>query len=390
MSVTLTALESLLADLVRIPSPTPPGDTRGIARFIAGELEGTDARVQILAPPEKLEAESVVATLGRGEPVVMLHAHLDTVPVAEDEKLRWSHDPFEPVVRDGRLYGKGSVDDKAPLAAMMTAFKKVAVRAPTGTLVLVAAAEEEVGGQLGTKWLADAGHLPEADFIVVGEQTHNRVALAHKGVMRASVTVRGRSVHATEPGRGVNAITAMAKVVLELANYHAALRERTHPLALYPTCNVGVIHGGSTANAVPDRCTVQLDRRMVPGEDPERVKEELLEVVADVALGEATAEVHSFLYSAPFDSSLETLYGRTFQACVDAAFGAPQEAVGYLPGSDAKHLTALKRGDMVVFGPGSYEVAHASDEYVELAELGTCERILTNFLTKTLQGGADV
>ena len=70
-----------------------------------------------------------------------------------------------------------------PLAAMMTAFKKVAVRAPTGTLVLVAAAEEEVGGQLGTKWLADAGHLPEADFIVVGEQTRNRVALAHKGVM---------------------------------------------------------------------------------------------------------------------------------------------------------------------------------------------------------------
>lgn len=380
----MTGLESLLGDLIRIPSPTPPGDTRRVARFIAGELEGTGARVQILAPPEKPEAESVVATLGRGEPVVMLHAHLDTVPVAEDEALRWSHDPFEPAVKDGRLHGKGSVDDKAPLAAMMTAFKKAAEREQTGTLVLVAAAEEEVGGQLGTKWLADAGHLPEADFIVVGEQTHNRVALAHKGVMRASVTVRGRSVHATDPDRGVNAVTGAARIVLELANYHAALRERTHPLALYPTCNVGVIHGGSTANAVPDRCTVQLDRRMVPGEDPERVKAELLGVVADVALGEATAEVHSFLYSSPFASGLETPYGQTFQACVDAAFGAPQEAVGYLPGSDAKHLMTLKRGDMVVFGPGSYKVAHAFDEYVELTELEACERILTDFLTRTL------
>lgn len=385
----MTALERLLADLVRIPSPTPPGDTRRIAAFIVADLVSTGAQVRVLAPPEKPEAESVVAVLGGGEPVVMLHAHLDTVPVADDERERWSHDPFEPVVKDGRLYGKGSVDDKAPLAAMMTAFKGAAERKPKGTLVLVAAAEEEVGGQLGTKWLADAGHLREADFIVVGEQTHNRVALAHKGVMRASVTVRGRSVHATEPGRGVNAITAMAKVVLELANYHAALRERRHPLALYPTCNVGVIYGGSTANAVPDRCTVKLDRRMVPGEDPERVKAELLEVVADVALGEATAEVHSFLYSSPFASGLETPYGQTFQACVDAAFGAPQEPVGYLPGSDAKHLMALKRGDMVVFGPGSYEVAHASDEYVELAELAACERILTDFLARTLQGGAD-
>lgn len=382
----MTGLETLLCDLIRIPSPTPPGDCRNIADFIAGELVSTGAQIQVLAPPEKPEAASVVATLGEGHPVVMLHAHLDTVPVADDEKLRWSQDPFTPTIRDGRLYGKGSVDDKAPLAAMMTAFKGIAERGGfKGTLLLVAAAEEEVGGQLGTRWLADGGHLPESDFIVVGEQTHNRIALAHKGVMRASVTVRGRSVHATDPDRGVNAITAAAKVVLELANYHAALRERTHPLVGHPTCNVGVIHGGSTANAVADACTVQLDRRMVPGEDPETVKQELLVVVADAKLGEATAEVHSFLFSSPFDSGLETPYGQTFRACVDRAFGGPQEPVGYLPGSDAKHLMSLKRGDMVVFGPGSYTVAHAFDEYVQLTELAACERILTDFLVRALQ-----
>ena len=90
----------------------------------------------------------------------------------------------------------------------------------TGTLVLVAAAEEEVGGQLGTKWLADAGHLPACDFIVVGEQTSNKVAIAHKGVMRATVRTSGVSVHATNPDRGVNAIVAMSKVVNALADYH--------------------------------------------------------------------------------------------------------------------------------------------------------------------------
>ncbi len=384
----MTGLETLLCDIIRIPSPTPPGDTQAVAAFIAEELSGTGAKLELLAPPQKPEAQSVVATLGRGEPVVMLHAHIDTVPVADDERQRWTQDPFEPVVRGGKLFGKGSVDDKAPLAAMMTAFKKLAAREMTGTLVLVAAAEEEVGGQLGTKWLADAGHLPQADFIVVGEQTHNRVALAHKGVLRATVTVRGRSVHATNPERGVNAITAMAKVVGALEHYHQSLQERTHPLVGHPTCNVGVIQGGSTANAVPDRCTVQLDRRMIPCENPDTVKAELERVVGSVTLGEATAEVYDFLFSSWFDSGLETPLGQTFRRCVDTSFAAPQELVGYLPGSDAKHLMELKRGDMVIFGPGSYEVAHAFDEYVELSELSACEAILTDFLEQVL-GGTD-
>ena len=384
----MTKLETLLCDLVRIPSPTPPGNTQAIAAFIAEDLSSAGAKIKLLAPPQKPEAQSVVATLGQGEPVVMLHAHIDTVPVADDERQRWTQDPFDPVVRGGRLFGKGSVDDKAPLAAMMTTFKKLAARKVTGTLVLVAAAEEEVGGQLGTKWLADAGHLPQADFIVVGEQTHNRVALAHKGVLRATVTVRGRCGHATNPERGVNAITAMAKVVSALEQYHQSLQKRTHPLVGHPTCNVGVIQGGSTANAVPDRCTVQLDRRMIPREDPQTVEAELGRVVGSVTLGEATADVHDFLFSSWFDSGLETPLGQTFRRCVNTSFGASQELVGYLPGSDAKHLMGLKRGDMVIFGPGSYEVAHAFDEYVKLSELSACEAILTDFLEQVL-GGTD-
>lgn len=385
----MTSLQTLLADLVRIPSPTPPGDCRAIAAFIARHLSDTGAIIRVLSPPEKPEAQSVVATLGDGSPpVILLHAHLDTVPVAEDERQHWEQDPYHPVIKKGRLYGKGSVDDKAPLAAMMEAFRYVAqLPKRVGTLVLVAAAEEEVGGRLGTKWLADEGHLPEADFIIVGEQTHNRIALAHKGVMRASVTTRGRSVHATNPDRGVNAITTMAKVVAAFEGYHQKLKTRQHPLVGNPTCNVGVIAGGSTANAVPDFCTIQLDRRMIPREDPEVVKEELREVVASVELGEASAEVHNFLFSSWFESELTTPYAGAFQECLQESFREPQKSVGYLPGSDAKHLMALKRGDMIVFGPGSYEVAHAHNEYVDLAELEQCEAILSNFLVKIFQQG---
>jgi succinyl-diaminopimelate desuccinylase len=380
----MDGLEGLLSKLVTIPSPNPPGDTRQIADFIADWLSQTNAQVTKLHPPAKNEAESIIATLGKGNPVVMLHAHIDTVPIGNEEAKHWSSDPYQATIKNGRLYGKGSIDDKAPLAAMMWAFKKISeTKTFQGTLVLVAAAEEETGGQLGTRWLADEGHLPECDFIIVGEQTDNRIALAHKGVMRAAVTTYGHSVHATNPDRGTNAITAMSKIVLALENHHHDLKKRQHPLVGTPTCNVGTIQGGSTANAVPDSCTVRLDRRMIPREDPEAVKRELQEVVAAADVSPAKVEVGEFLFSSWFDSRLETPYGQAFLETV-SKYKDPGP-VGYLPGSDAKHLMKLAKGDMVIFGPGSYEVAHAFDEYVELLALLECEAILWDFLVKIFQ-----
>jgi succinyl-diaminopimelate desuccinylase len=380
----MSELIGLLKTLINIPSPNPPGDARDIAQFVANCLRSSGANVQVFAPLEKPEAQSVVAISGSGSPVLMLHAHIDTVPVADLERDRWSSDPYKAVERDGKIYGKGSVDDKAPLAAMMCAFQKLAQKQHLGTLVLVAAAEEEVGGQLGTKWLTDHGHLPISDFIVVGEQTFNRVATAHKGVMRATITTLGHSVHATNPDRGVNAIYAMARVLLALEQYHLDLAARVHPLVGVPTCNVGVIQGGSTANAVADQCTVRLDRRMIPGESPETVQQELEALVAGLDLKPAKVEVGEFLYSSWFESKLQTHFGKCFLECSSHATAAPLEPIGYLPGSDAKHLVAVARGDMVIFGPGSYEAAHAFDEYVEIHELETCEAILSSFLEKML------
>ncbi len=383
----MTLIE-LLQSLVRIPSPNPPGDTRAIASFIAETMTTAGCQVLCAAPETKPEAVSVIATLGTGDPVIMLHAHIDTVPIAADEAGQWSVDPYAAVIKDGCLYGKGSVDDKAPLAAMMQTILNAAARGNLrGTLVLVAAAEEEVGGQLGTRWLADNGHLPMCDFIVVGEQTHNRVATAHKGVMRATVRTTGKSVHATNPDRGVNAITAMARAVLALEAYHHRLAERVHPLVGVPTCNIGVIHGGSTANAVPDSCAVYLDRRMIPGEDPAAVQREMQAVIDAVEVAPAHLSIGDFLTSNWFDSTVNSPLAQTFLACVGEILGIDPQPIGYLPGSDAKHLTGVTRGEMIIFGPGSYEVAHAFDEYVDLAELEQTQRILQTFIDRTLFHG---
>jgi len=381
-------LVELLQALIRIPSPNPSGDTRAIAEFIATTMAEAGYQVALRAPDIKPEAVSVIATLGHGDPVIMLHAHIDTVPIAADEAHHWSVDPYAAIIKDGRVYGKGSVDDKAPLAAMMHTLLYAAQQGTLhGTLVLVAAAEEEVGGQLGTRWLADNGHLPPADFIIVGEQTHNRVATAHKGVMRATVRTTGKSVHATNPDRGVNAITAMARAVLALEAYHHRLAERVHPLVGVPTCNVGVIHGGSTANAVPDSCVVYLDRRMIPSEDPAEVQREMQAVIAAVDVSPAHLSIGDFLVSNWFSSTVNSPLARTFLDCVASALHIDAQPIGYLPGSDAKHLTGVMRGEMIIFGPGSYEVAHAFDEYVEIEALEHTQHILQAFIDRTLLHG---
>lgn len=384
----MSALADLLRALIAIPSPNPPGDCRAVAAFCADYLAAAGFRIQLLAPDER--AWSVVASIGPEDedcPSLLYHAHIDTVPLGQN--ARWTHDPFGGEIADGRMYGLGSVDDKGPLAAMLLAGAELGRRAAhlSGRLTIVCAAEEEVGGRLGTLWLAEQGHIPPTDFVVVGEQTHNCVAIAHKGVLRAAFHVGGATAHATEPWRGRNAINGMAHLILALEEYqHSVLDQRPHPLLGPPSINVGVIAGGVSANVVADACTARVDRRMVPGEDPQAVIAELEAIVARCAAADPqrSYRVDSFQVSNWFQTSAEhPLVQRFMQVCA-AATGQPAAPVGYLPGSDAKHLVGIARQAMVVFGPGTHHVAHSSDEYVDLAELDATCRILRSFAEEQL------
>ncbi len=379
-------LVTLLQELIRIPSPNPPGDCRAVADFCDAYLTQAGFETTMVAPDER--AWSVVGQMGNDDgPTIMVHAHIDTVPLGQN--ARWSYDPYGGEIDGGRVYGLGSVDDKAPMAAMLHAAASLQGRVNElrGRLVVVCAADEEVGGQLGTKWLAENGHLPPTDFAIVGEQTHNRVATAHKGVLRAAFHVRGRTSHATDPWRGRNAINGMAHLILDLERYQRKeLEARPHPLLGAASINVGLIEGGVGSNVVADQCTIRVDRRMVPGEDPQAVIAELQAIVAERQAQdpERTYSVDSFLVSNWFQTDLTNPYTQHFLAISAEETQSPAEPVGYLPGSDAKHLVDIVRGGMVVFGPGTYEVAHSTDEYTDIAELQTTYTILQRFLDTTL------
>ena len=213
------------------------------------------------------------------------------------------------------------------------------------------------------------------------------MATAHTGVLRAAFHVAGRTSHATDPWRGRNAINGMAHLILDLERYQTeVLERRPHPLLGPASINVGVIEGGVSANVVADACTIRVDRRMVPGEDPQAVIAELQEIVAlrQVADPERAYSVDSFLISNWFQSDAENDLIRRFMQLCSADTGAPADPVGYLPGSDAKHLVDVARRGMVVFGPGTYQVAHSTDEYVLIDGLATTCRILTRFAEELL------
>jgi acetylornithine deacetylase/succinyl-diaminopimelate desuccinylase-like protein len=379
-------LVSLLQQLIQLPSPNPPGDCRDIAHFCHAFLQAAGFTPICVAPDDR--AWSVVGRAGNDTgPAVLYHAHLDTVPLGQN--ARWTHDPFGGEIDGGRVYGLGSVDDKAPLAAMLQVAATLRDRLAQmrGSLVVVCAAEEEVGGQLGTKWLVDQGHIPPCDFAVVGEQTHNRTATAHKGVLRAAFQVVGRTAHATDPWRGRNAINGMAHLILDLERYQQeVLDHRRHPLLGAPSINIGMIQGGVGSNVVADGCTIYVDRRMVPGEDPQAVMAELTSLAAarQALDPERTYRVDDFLVSHWFETSADGPMTQRFLRICATETGDPAELVGYLPGSDAKHLVGSARQGVVVFGPGSYQVAHATDEYTEIAELHTTYRILQRFVDETL------
>ncbi len=379
-------LVALLQRLIQFPSPNPPGDTRAIADFCAAYLQAAGFATVQVAPDERAWSVIGRAVNGAG-PSVLYHAHIDTVPLGQN--AHWHYDPFAGTIDQGRIYGLGSVDDKAPLAAMLYVAAQLRDRMAQmqGTLTIVCAADEEVGGQLGTKWLVDQGHIGPCDFAVVGEQTFNRTAIAHKGVLRAAFHVAGRTAHATDPWRGRNAINGMAHLILDLERYQQeVLDKRSHPLLGPPSINVGLIQGGVGANVVADACTIRVDRRMVPGEDPQAVIAELqlLAATRQAQDPERSYTVDSFLISNWFETDTGSPLTRRFlQICAEETETAA-EAVGYLPGSDAKHLVSVAREGMVIFGPGTYQVAHSTDEYTEIGELHTTYQILQRFVDATL------
>jgi len=358
----------LLSDLVRIPSVNPAmaggtGEAQ-IAQYLAERLRGLGLGPAII----EVEAgrPNVVITVPgkRGGPHIVFEAHTDTVPPSSDQV-----EPFTPRIEGDRLHGRGSCDTKASVAAIFTALASVlAVRERNATVSVAFTMGEELWHQ-GAMHLVESGF--RADMAVVGEPTGLSVVVAHKGALRWRMVTVGRSAHSSTPEEGCNAIVKMAAVIRALEERMVpGFRQRTHPRLGSPTLSIGLIQGGLQVNVIPDRCTIDLDRRTLPGESWEDVKAEVEAAMRPLRVEDPELEVvveEPYQRFGGMDTRADAPIARLAQEAVRRIDGQrPVRGVVY--GTDAAELSAAGI-PCVVLGPGDIAQAHTSMEYVEIQQV---------------------
>jgi len=334
---------------------------------IEPQRENILARVDGATPPEQ------------GGPLLLLDAHQDTVPVDG-----MTIDPFRPWEAEGRIHGRGACDVKGGMAAMISALARLARERPAGcpTVVLACPVNEEYGftGATGLAegWAPGQSRLlpRPPDAVVVAEPTDLQVVVAHKGVIRWRCHTHGRAAHSAHPTAGENAIYRMAGVLQAVEGYAEEVVGRlgSHPLVGAATLSVGTIHGGVSVNTVPDRCTIEIDRRVPPGEEPAAAREHLIEYLRERAeLGRALEHDLPYMQSRPLsDADNGELAARVVASCRPVT--GECRALGVAYGTDAGVYSALGVPS-VVFGPGGIEQAHTRDEWIDLQQLNQAAEI---------------
>jgi acetylornithine deacetylase len=371
----------LLADLVRIPSINPMGrDLHGPEIFehlVTAYLDdffrgiGVPCRRQPVAPLR----ENIMAVYEPPEAArtLVLEAHQDTVP-ADGMTI----EPFAARVRDGRLFGRGSCDVKGGMAAMLAAFARVVREKPPGAArVVVACTVDEESTFLGVQRLVREnlrGHCRGPVEAVVAEPTGLNIVNAHKGVVRWTLSTAGRSCHSSRPENGVNAIYRMGALLPLVERFADELSvTRRHPRLGQATLSVGRIEGGSSVNTVPDSCRIEIDRRLLPGEEPAAAPGELTDYLhrhCHVPFEQSPLHLNCPALAPNGSDELAARLGRA----IDAVVGRHEvQAAPY--GTDASTLS-LAGIPSVVFGPGDIALAHTHDESVPLSEVEQAAEIL--------------
>jgi acetylornithine deacetylase/succinyl-diaminopimelate desuccinylase-like protein len=304
---------------------------------------------------------------GKTKRRIILSPHLDVVP-AEDKQ-------FKPQVKNGRLHGRGACDTKGSVAAFFHALLELSKNKdrPTETEILFVGLVDEEHCQSGSRVLGERG--PRGDLAIAGEPTQLQVVTAHKGNLWLCLETLGKAAHGATPHLGKSAIHAMARITdLLLTEYVEKLKQREHPLLGHPTINVGIIKGGSQTNVVPERCSIEIDRRTIPGESEDSALEEIHSLLRKHRLPRTTIVESRGVLCPPLETDPDLPVVQQF---LRAAKRRKSHGVDYF--TDASPI-AMGGTPAIVFGPGNIAQAHSADEWLDLGQLDQAATIMLRFL----------
>ncbi len=332
-----------------------------VCEHVAGWLEDAGFVTELVPIPGRQGKFNVIGRLGEGDDGLVLSGHTDTVPWDDG---RWQHDPFAGVEVDGRLYGLGSADLKSFLATAITAAQAFRARRLQRPLTILGTADEE-STMSGARALVEDGRLRGA-WAVIGEPTSMRPVNMHKGILMEAIVLRGRSGHSSDPSLGNSALEGMVEVMDELRRLRAELAER-YPCPDFavdhPTLNLGRIEGGDNPNRICAECELQVDLRLTPGMGVAATRRELRDRVRARLEGSGLEIVFRNLF-AGVDPLATPRDGTLVKRC-EALSGHACHAVSF--GTEGPFLSQLGM-ETLIMGPGSIDVAHQPDEYLDLLQ----------------------
>jgi succinyl-diaminopimelate desuccinylase len=388
------------AALVRIPTVNPPGEAYDdCARFIGNRLAADGFDVEYFVADGRPEHSAryprvnvVGGRRGGPGPVVHLNGHFDVVPAGAG----WTVDPFGGIVRDGKIYGRGSCDMKAGIAAAVfaaEAIKRAGVRL-SGTIEISGTVDEESGGFAGVAWLAEQGRVAKdrTDYVIIPEPLDvDRICIGHRGVYWFELTTRGRIAHGSMPFLGVNAIEGMGHVLQAIkSELQPVLAARTTAMPVVPdgarhaTININGIDGGQPVGGiqtpcVADCCRAVFDRRFLIEEGFEPTRREIVDLIerAVRATPGLEYEVRDLMIVHP----TKTPDGSPLVGALDAAILRILNKPATLaasPGTyDQKHFARIAGvPHCVAYGPGELELAHQPDEWCRIADLVNATKVI--------------
>ncbi len=377
----MTTVLQLLRDMIAIPSVNPmranSGEfvERGMANFIETMLSRAriDCKRQQVAEGRD-NVIGIVHATGSARNGLMLNSHMDTVPVDN-----MSIKPFDPVTKNGCVFGRGSCDAKASLAAMLAAVIEYANQSDRHAPVVFAAmADEEFAFSGSWKLIEDSWPVSAC---VVGEPTELRRVIAHKGIVRWRINVHGLSAHGATPELSRNAVYDAARVALALEDYAQEMAKRQpHPLLGHSTLNVGKIAGGQAVNIVPDKCMLEVECRLLPGEDGQQTLHDCEQFLRERLAGSVQLDFEDpYLTDPPLETAPDAEVVAALARSQEATLRFEREVVGANYGTDGSKLSRAGI-QTVVCGPGNIAQAHTANEFVEIEQVELATRMYRHML----------
>ena len=376
-------ITKLAQELIKIPSDETAGE-KEVCEYLESFLKslGMKVRLQEVLPNRpNIIAEVIGDEVGKS---IMFNGHVDTVPVGDIKK--WSMDPYSAIIKDNKLFGRGSTDMKGAIASMIIAMKFIMnnVEKFNGKIIFTGVMAEETTG-LGTQKIVEENI--KADMAVVGEPSDEKIYRAHKGTMWFNLSTYGKLEHSSESNsESNNAIINMMKLIMEINEISKELETIENNLVGHPSINIGLIDGGTKQNIIADSCRISIDRRTLPEEKTEEVLDKLR-----IRLDGLRSLDDRLTFDLELDTIREAVEVAESEQIVQEVKNALNKVINKNPTISGMKATTdmsilVNQGNIpsVIYGPGFIKQAHTVDEFIEVKRLVESSQVYAEILLNTL------